>query len=255
MSKSISENRELVPFYDTKTDPVADSPSELVLSEREEGGCSSLTVGPCDDNQNLVHRANEALRRVATTGEDWLVVAQAYQHGRRLAMTLANANQPVGKAYNKAFSDWCKRTRFDLDSVNAQTRTAMGHIMDNLTAFNTWRTTLTRNKLELWNHPCTMWRHFAAMNRTGQTKANAEARPSARAKTSDLRVENEVLKAKLAKAQDGQLLVDLAHDDPATIVRALVHDSAAQRNPKGVARLYRMAADQLDPPAKRQALH
>jgi len=64
-------------------------------------------------------------------------------------------------------------------------------------------------------------------------------------------VENEVLKAKLAKAQDGQLLVDLVHDDSATIVRALVHDPAAQRDPKGVARLYRMAADQLDPPARR----
>ena len=54
MSNDVSKGRELVPFCDTTTDPVADSPTELVLSEREEGGCSSLTVGPRDDNQNLV---------------------------------------------------------------------------------------------------------------------------------------------------------------------------------------------------------
>jgi hypothetical protein len=95
MTKRISDNRELAMAN-------VESPSAFILSEREpEGVCSSVIVGPCDDNQNLVHRANEALRRVATTGEDWLVVAQAYQHGRRLAMTLANSNRPIGKVYNR----------------------------------------------------------------------------------------------------------------------------------------------------------
>ena len=106
------------------------SPSELVLSESEsQRGSPALIMGPRDDNQNLVHRANEALRRLSASGDDWLVVAQAYQHGRRLAMNLANTNQPVGKAYNKAFGDWCKRTHFELDRINPPTRTAMGHIM------------------------------------------------------------------------------------------------------------------------------
>jgi hypothetical protein len=122
----------------------------------------------------------------------------------------------------------------------------MGHIMDDYEAFAAWRATLAKNQREQWNLPRIMWRRFAAARKS--VPKNAVAKPQARAKAVELKVENELLKAKLAKVQDGQLLVDLAHDDSATIVRALVHDPAAKRNPKNVARLYRMAADQLDPP-------
>src|SRR5262249_23498461 len=152
------------------------------------------------------------------------VVAQAYQYGRRLAMTLANTNHPVGKAYNKAFNNWCKRTHFDLGRVNEPTRTAMGHIMDNQAAFEAWRRTLAGNQRELWNHPCTMWRHFAAARRRLPSKAKVSSKSNVQRKGIDLKCQVKMLQAELAKAQEGQLLVDLAHDDPAAIVRALVND-------------------------------
>ena len=154
--------------------------------------------GPVDlEGFRLVKAANEALDRVNATGDDWLIVAEAYQHGRRLAMAEAHTNEPAGKAYNAALAAWSGRTQFSLDRIDKYERRDLARIMENRPAFDAWRATLTANQCRVWNHPTVMWRRFSATQAKGGTSPTLrqKARPS-------LRAENEQLKAELSRARE-----------------------------------------------------
>jgi hypothetical protein len=190
----------------------------------------------------LVKVANEALDRINATGDDWLIVSEAYDLGRRLAMAEAHTDKPVGKRYNAAFEAWCKRTSFNLDRVDKTIRRDLARIMEDRPAFNAWRASLTAKQRHLWNHPTVMWRHFTqAKGGTGPTLGQT-THPN----VIELRAENEMLKGKLAGGREGQLLIDFDWDSDDDMTRVVLQEPAVLRNPKRFATLFRGWAHKLE---------
>jgi hypothetical protein len=198
----------------------------------------------------LVKAANEALNRIDATGDHWLTIGEAYQHGRRLAMAEARTNVPTGKRYNTAFEAWCERTHFSLDRVDKYERRDLARILANRPAFDAWRATLTANQRHAWNHPSVMWRRFTATQAKGGTSPTLEQK--ARPNVIELRTENEMLKGKLAKAREGQLLIDLARDNDVDMTRVVLQEPAVLRNPKRFAALFRRWAHKLEEQARKR---
>ncbi len=217
-------------------------PAKTPSAQRQPAGRWTMTTSQVADD--LVKAANEALDRIDAAGDGWLIIGEAYQHGRRRAMAEERTNKPVGKSYNATFEAWCERTHFNLDRIDKTIRRDLARIMENRPAFDVWRATLAVNQRQAWNHPLTMWRRFTGTRAKGGSGPTLEQK--ARPNVVELRTEIEMLKGKLVKAREGQLLIDLDRDDDTDMTRVVLQEPAVLRNPKRFAALFRRWAFRLE---------
>jgi hypothetical protein len=115
-------------------------------------------------DDQIVERGRAAWERLKKGGrdwEDWKEVGAALLDGRREAMRKAQTNEPAGKAYSKAFSDWLKANHFD--DIDKSDRAKLLQIMEQLEEVEAMRATLSTARRTALNHPNSVWR---AWNKT-----------------------------------------------------------------------------------------
>jgi hypothetical protein len=75
-------------------------------------------------------------------------------------MRKAGKNEPEGKAYATAFSDWLKAHHFD--DIDKSDRAKLLQIMESLEDVEAWRASLSPAERLRLNHPNSVWRAFTA---------------------------------------------------------------------------------------------
>jgi hypothetical protein len=136
----------------------------------------SLLMNDADNlEQDAVNHGRDARLRLKQdqTFEDWLLVGQALEIGRQLAMRRAYTNQPVGRAYNTAFSDWMATNGFG--DIDKGTRSRLADIMAHRPEIETWRQKLPQSERLRKNHPNSIWRGWTLDKRKdGQPVEDAQ---------------------------------------------------------------------------------
>lgn len=190
------------------------------------------------DRQELVDQANAALDHIEKTPGAWMTVIDAYAAGRNLAMVRSGSNAPIGKGYAIAFRQWAERTGFNMHKIDEQTRTVMGKISDDRAEFDEWYRTLTPSQRQMWNHPRTLQRHFAASQREPKKTPGNASKDTLKDELRRTQAELAVLRAEKEKDLRGKvLLVDLAEDTVPQIVKTMMSEPKALRDPRKMAEL------------------
>ena len=186
----------------------------------------------------------------------WLnVIAPVYLAGRADAMREAGVNVPKGKNYNRHLDEWAKRIGFDLKLIDEHTRVTLAHLTEHRAEFDEWWTARTTNERQEWAHPRTLWsklkRYLASKTGTsdshGAEKKKKKKKKKKKHETDQERIETlntelNMAKADLAKARDGQLLIDLSRNTTDRIVRTIRNDPACLANPRYFAEVFRRVA-------------
>jgi hypothetical protein len=116
-------------------------------------------------HQNML-RAGKAWQRIKQTAtrdwSDWTaVIGPALVLARNEAMDLAQKNEPKGSAYNGAMTGLLKE--YELNDMDAVTRSDLFSVMKYLTAVEDWRRSPEVKKhATRMNNPTTVWRAFKA---------------------------------------------------------------------------------------------
>jgi hypothetical protein len=158
-----------------------------------------------EDERNRVCRqgtqAWQRLKREKSWG-DWLKVGEALLVGREWAMNQVGTNQPKGKGYNTAFSEWL--TKYKLDDMDKGDCSRLFEVMDNLPQIDEWRQTLTLTDQLKLNHPNSVLRRWKAfMKPEPRPEPGAEPKPTPTLKDSValLSEENAALKSHIAELE------------------------------------------------------
>jgi hypothetical protein len=115
---------------------------------------------PKDDQIVELGRAAWERRKQGADWEDWKAVGAALLVGRREAMREAQTNEPAGKAYSKAFSDWLKAHHFD--DIDKSDRAKLLQMMEKLEDVEAYRASLSPAERMRLNHPNSVWRAFTS---------------------------------------------------------------------------------------------
>lgn len=112
--------------------------------------------------QALIERAQTTWQKIrrAEIWEDWVVIGEALDAGRREIMRHYGLNAPMGAVYARAMSDWL--VRYGFDEIDKTTRSRLQKCIDNLAAIEQWRNTLSLSQRLLWSHPHTVLRRWQA---------------------------------------------------------------------------------------------
>jgi hypothetical protein len=111
-------------------------------------------------------------KRTGADWEGWLKIGRTLDIGRSQIMRELHTNQPLGRAYNEAFSRWLRQN--ELDTMDKVLRAALLECMLNSAAISAWRETLAVNQRMEWNHPRVVLRHWrASLKLTPQTTKTA----------------------------------------------------------------------------------
>jgi hypothetical protein len=141
---------------------------------------------------------------------EWMVVGEGLLEGRRWAMQTAGANQPEGKGYVTAYSEWL--TKYRLADMDRSDRAKLLQLMEERPAVEEWRAGLTDWERRNLNNPILVWRKWTAATRVKKPKprtASVSGAEHGRAKgiidQLQVRVEEleEELSAMRAARQDG----------------------------------------------------
>jgi hypothetical protein len=85
------------------------------------------------------------------------------------AMRRAGTNQPIGSAYNRAFSDWmAERPAKNTDKA---TRNHLLWAADHRSEIEAWHTSLAQSERAKMNHPTTLRRRHDAAHKVVATNA------------------------------------------------------------------------------------
>ena len=149
--------------------------------------------------------------------EDWRAIARRLSDGRVASMAKAGTNQPVGKTYNKAFSDWLDDRTWAREIDKASRNQAIW-CADNEAAIEKWRETVGLTQRLMMNHPGTIKRNFERMN----VDKDKEKKPETETRAQKVERELEALAAERDKwkrqaERDGSLF-DLKVDSIKIIV-------------------------------------
>jgi hypothetical protein len=119
-------------------------------------------------------------------------------------MRRAYTNQPVGRAYNTAFSDWMATNGFT--DIDKGTRSRLADIMAHRPEIETWRQKLPQSERLRKNHPNSIWRGWTLDKRKdGQPVEDAQKtapKPAPLASATRLRVELEAAKAHIVELEE-----------------------------------------------------
>jgi hypothetical protein len=111
------------------------------------------------------------------TFEDWIVVGQALQIGRSVALKAAGTNRPIGSKYNRIIFRWLIEA--GLDGITGPERYRIGPLIGRLPEIMAWREGLSEQKLRSLNSPSATW--FAWRRSCGEKKMpKAQPAPFAR---------------------------------------------------------------------------
>jgi hypothetical protein len=110
-----------------------------------------------------IQQARDALGRLQaaerTSWADWLLIGRALLIARRDCMLEAKANSPYGWRYNQAMGAWSREN--GLAEISGQDRHKVLECLAHEDAIESWRATLTDVQRRRWNHPNSIWLHFA----------------------------------------------------------------------------------------------
>jgi hypothetical protein len=155
-----------------------------------------------DERDRVSRQGAEAWRRLKKEKSwvDWVKVGEALLVGRDWAMHQAGTNQPAGKGYNAAFSEWL--SKYKLDDMDKGDRSRLFKVMDNLPMIEEWRRTLTLTERLKLNHPNAVLRKWQAWIEPETPKD--PAKPTLRDSVANLSEDLELHKCKL-KDRDAQI--------------------------------------------------
>ena len=141
------------------------------MKERRESG---LTRSP-EDRETHIKRGQEAWRRHIHKGDatwnDWMAIGDALLIGRQDAVAAAEANH--GSRYNSEFDSWLARYHFD--DIDQGDRSRLIEVINNLSAIEAWRATLTRTARLRLSHPSSVLRKWKAASEVKETLRDSVA--------------------------------------------------------------------------------
>jgi hypothetical protein len=103
---------------------------------------------------------------------EWMVIGDGLLEGRRWAMAQAETNQPSGKAFVLAYSEWLRR--WDVHDMDASDRAKLLQIMEERPAVEEWRATLTHRERDNLNNPTVVWRKWTAATRIRRPRSRTQ---------------------------------------------------------------------------------
>lgn len=164
----------------------------------------------------------ENLKRGASWN-DWKAICHRLMDGRVAAMARAGTNQPVGKRYNVAFSDWLDERKWAREIDKASRNHAMW-CAEKEAAIDKWRETVGLTQRLMMNHPSTVKRNFERMN----VDTDKEKKPETETKAQKVERELEALAAERDKwkrqaEKDGSLF-DLKNDGVKLIAETMAQN-------------------------------
>jgi hypothetical protein len=152
-----------------------------------EGRQAMSTRALHDSVGNLLNKADvycegrEALDRLSTARDwsDWQKLGAALTAGRTEAMRRANTNEPKGRIYNQAFHEVLNREQLGTDRLDSTTRNQLFRIVENQSAIDEWRATLTPAQRLKRNHPSAVWRNWQrSVKGSGRNEQSREVEQS-----------------------------------------------------------------------------
>jgi predicted Fe-S protein YdhL (DUF1289 family) len=191
-------------------------------------------------------KAAAAFERIKTGTHwaDWTYVADGLVVGRAKAMRRAGTNQPFGRGYTKAFSDWMSEQPW-AKALDTATRNHCFWCADHRSEIEEWRATLAQDKRALLNHPTTVRRKYEATHKDEiknplkprkETQAQANARENIELWDKVKKLERE--------ARDGGSLFDLKNDSVEDIAMVIVSTMSADRLKRLLAAIKKRASKQ-----------
>jgi hypothetical protein len=143
-------------------------------------------VNPSIDE--IVRRAQEALKRVSCNFDDWLDIAAAVQAGRTEVMRAAGTNKPHGKRFAKAMAAWLRERA--LDGIDKGVRSRLLECLKHRAEITKWRNDPKNAERQRFNHPNRVfdeWKKWKA--KQAGFDLETVKRPSAVAKLKEANIE------------------------------------------------------------------
>jgi hypothetical protein len=171
--------------------------------------------------------AAEAFDRICKSNHwrDWTYLAAGFELGRMHAMRVARTNEPLGRAYNTAFSNWMDdpARRTWTRGIDQATRNHLLWVADNLPSIEAWRETLAANQRDRLNHPTVVKRTYEAAHRAAKAREQGEPvmTPMEALKAALVESQEDAARWKRQAEENGSLF-DVRRDTPEQIARALV---------------------------------
>src|SRR5262245_32962560 len=147
-------------------------------------GARQLSQEAVDQLSRAMEQAWRRIKRAESRlwGE-WMIVGEGLLAGRAWAMQVSGSQQPRGRAYNTAYSEWLNRYR-GIRDMDQSVRARLLKVMEERPAIEEWRATLTEPERRRLNHPTTVWQKWNA-----RTREHRPSRP--RRNASRIAVEHE----------------------------------------------------------------
>ena len=165
------------------------------MKERREAGLTRSQ----EDREMHIKWGQEAWRRHIHKGDatwnDWMAIGNALLIGRQDAVAAAETNH--GSRYNSEFDSWLARYHFD--DIDKGDRSRLIEVINNLSAIEAWRATLTRTARLRLSHPSSVLRKWKAASEVKETLRDSVAILSE--DNTKLKREVEELTARLEEAE------------------------------------------------------
>jgi hypothetical protein len=178
----------------------------------------------------IVRRGQEALKRVRQSFDDWMDIAQALEVGRSEVMAATHTNQPTGKRYTKAMTEWLLDRGFHV--IDACTRSHALECFKHRAEIEKWRVSLTEGQRFKLNHPTTVLRKWRAA--TVVPDPNAKPKPPSvvaklKASVASLEEENHRMRAEIARGGGDLWTKDDRPEDIADIMLTKLSSTKAMK--------------------------
>lgn len=127
--------------------------------------------------QRAIRLGRDALESITRSNcfENWRAIGAALKIGRDFALKSSGANRPEGRNYCTAFNEWLQTHRFEIDK---SLRSAALDMIENISAIEVWRSTLTERQRRRLAGPLQnvrRWRKATAQPRSADGVAKAAA--------------------------------------------------------------------------------
>ena len=167
---------------------VAEATMPDVLTERQQLITGGAPVNIAADDPPVIDAAADdpvALGReewlrlkedAPVTWDKWRKIGAAVYIGRQETMAAVGAKKPKGKKYNVRFGHWLQLNGFD--DIDSGDRGKLLRIMENLSAVEAWRATLSEADRLRWNHPYSVWTAWKRGGRYRQGQGTAAPAPA-----------------------------------------------------------------------------
>jgi hypothetical protein len=175
-----------------------------------------------DFRSNTYKRGRQCLRSLSSDKNwtYWLGVIDALAEARTEAFEVAGTNEPVGSAYNRAFSGILEREKLQSNVIDSATRNHCLQIAANRASVEAWRATLPTNLRQTLNHPGAVFKRWKKSTMVPKPKDTTKLSPHAK-KDETIREQAERIHQLEREREDGSTHVP-GLDDPFLIIEALM---------------------------------